>query len=121
MEHFKNQSRGFSIEGSAPLDMRFDRSSSSRSAKDLLNTASGDELSLLFQEYADFSPKKSDEIARKILHTRRSKILETTQDLKALLARCQLGYKASIVIFQAVRIATNDEITRLRQALETLP
>lgn len=123
MEHFKDKKRGFSVQWDEILDMRFDNSeqSKSKSAKEILNSYSEPELSRVFQEYADFTAKKSEEIAKKIIKTRKITPLQTTQNLKDILAECWLGYKASIVIFQAIRIETNQEILNLKTALATIP
>ncbi len=59
MEHFKDLSRGFSIQGNEILDMRFDTNNNPLTAKKILNNYSEQQLSTIFQTYADFNEKKS--------------------------------------------------------------
>jgi 16S rRNA (cytosine1402-N4)-methyltransferase len=120
LEHFKAVERGFSIRGTAPLDMRFD-TSKGPSAADILKTYSTDQLTHIFEHYADFSSPKALELAQHIVTTRKEKAIVTTQDFKALLNTCWLWDKACTVIFQSLRIETNKELDNLKAFLLAFP
>lgn len=116
MDHFKDWSRGFSIHDDATLDMRFDRTQKN-SAQDIVNTYNSNDLSILFQKYADFTVTKADQIAFAITKYRSNKKIETTNQLKDILWSCGLGKNATAVIFQAIRIEVNQELKQLEQFL----
>lgn len=120
MEHFKDWDRGFSTNIDGKLDMRFDNTNW-KSAYDIVNHYSMPELANIFELYAEFTPKKSEEIAKKIVETRKNKPIETTFELKHLLNELGLGQKACAVIFQAIRIETNKEIDNVKTLLDEIP
>lgn len=120
LEHFKDVERGFSIRWEAALDMRFD-TSTWPSAADILASYTIDQLTHIFQEYADFSSAKAIELAKHIVTTRKEKPIVTTQDLKLILNSCGLGDKACTVIFQSLRIETNHELDNLKKFLSAFP
>ena len=113
--------RGFSYHEDAPLDMRMDQSSG-MTAADLLNTASEQELAGIIRDFGE--EKWAARIAKIICEHRAVSPLRTTFDLvKAVDAavpkavrRREDGHPARRT-FQAVRIAVNDELTPLDQAL----
>ena len=113
--------RGFSYHEDAPLDMRMDRSQG-RSAADLLNSLSEQELAGIIRDYGE--EKWAARIARMICEHRAEKPMETTFDLvravdaaipKAV-RRKEDGHPARRT-FQAIRIAVNDELAPLDQAI----
>jgi 16S rRNA (cytosine1402-N4)-methyltransferase len=119
--------RGFSYASDAPLDMRMDPSAE-HSARDLVNEASERELTDIFRGYGE--ERYARQIARAIVRRRREHAFERTGELvetiKAAIptpARFGEGHPARRV-FQALRIAVNDELealeTALPAALETL-
>jgi 16S rRNA (cytosine1402-N4)-methyltransferase len=120
LEHFKDGNRWFSTNIDGKLDMRFDNTNW-KSAYDIVNTYSISELANIFELYAEFTPKKSEEIAKKIVETRKNKKIETTFELKHLLNELWLGQKACTVIFQAFRIETNKEIDNVKMLLGGIP
>ena len=120
MEHFKDWERGFSLNYNSKLDMRFDNKNG-KSAYDINNDYSEQELIRIFVDYAEFSIPKAQEIARIMVRERKNKKIETTFELKNLLNQVGLGQKASTVIFQAIRIETNKEIDNLKLMLDQLP
>ena len=120
LEHFKAVERGFSIRWTAPLDMRFD-TSQGRTAADILANYTTDQLTHIFELYADFSSPKALELAQHIVTTRKQKPIVTTQDFKALLNDCWLWDKACTVIFQSLRIETNKELDNLKMFLSVFP
>jgi len=64
--------------------MRFDRTQKN-SAQDIVNTYNSNDLSILFQKYADFTVTKADQIAFAITKYRSNKKIETTNQLKDIL------------------------------------
>ena len=116
--------RGFSYHTDAPLDMRMDRSSG-MTAAEFLNTADEREIARVIREYGE--EKWAARIAAMICEHRKNKPMETTFDLvdavdaaipKAV-RRKNDGHPARRT-FQAVRIAVNDELAPLEQALKDL-
>jgi 16S rRNA (cytosine1402-N4)-methyltransferase len=100
--------------------MRFNNKNG-KSAHDIINDYSEQELTRVFVDYAEFSISKAQEIAMIIIKERKNKKIETTFELKNLLNQVGLGQKASTVIFQAIRIETNKEIDNLKLMLDQLP
>ena len=112
--------RGFSYATDTPLDMRMDPSGG-ESAADLVNEASERELQTIFSRYGE--QRYARQIARAIARRRRQRPFERTGELvetiKAAIpapARFGEGHPAKRV-FQALRIAVNDELVQLEQAL----
>src|ERR671930_89847 len=112
--------RGFSYAADAPLDMRMDPDSEI-SARDLVNEASERELTKIFRAYGE--ERYAKQIARAIGRRRREQPFERTGELvetiKAAIpapARFGDGHPARRV-FQALRIAVNDELGSLEAAL----
>jgi len=112
--------RGFSYAVDAPLDMRMDPSED-YSARDLVNEASAKELEKVFRRFGEERYAKS--IARAIVERRRreeitrtSELVETIRAAIPAPARFGEGHPAKRV-FQALRIAVNDELQSLADAL----
>jgi 16S rRNA (cytosine1402-N4)-methyltransferase len=117
-----NPARGFSFQEDGPLDMRFDLSQEVKAA-DLVNELQVEELARLFHLYGE--EPKAYKIARAIVQARP---LAGTRQLADLVARVS-GWKKRRIhpatrIFQALRIAVNDELdtlqTGLLQAIQVL-
>lgn len=112
--------RGFSLERDGPLDMRFDRRAE-RCALDLVNRLSERELSDLFYENAQES--NSRRIARRICQVRHEGRITTTLALARAVASAMPGsgrpgrLHPATRVFQALRIAVNDELGNLRRFL----
>lgn len=111
--------RGFSFSKDAPLDMRMD-SSFGASAKDLVNGLYEKELAEMFMKYGEENFAKP--IAKKIVEYRKNKLIETTAELAKVVAsgkRFNPGDKIhpATQVFQALRIAVNDELNSLQEAL----
>ena len=100
--------------------MRFD-TSTGPTAADILAKYTTDQLRHIFEQYADFSSPKALELAQHIVTTRKQKPIVTTQDFKVLLNDCGLGDKACTVIFQSLRIETNQELENLKMFLSAFP
>jgi 16S rRNA (cytosine1402-N4)-methyltransferase len=112
--------RGFSYATDAPLDMRMD-SAAELSARELVNEAGERELTRIFRDYGE--ERCARQIARAIVRRRREQPFERTGELvetiKAAIpapARFGDGHPAKRV-FQALRIAVNDELGSLEAAL----
>ncbi|NOZ44996.1 MAG: 16S rRNA (cytosine(1402)-N(4))-methyltransferase RsmH [bacterium] len=120
MEHFKDQERGFSINSDYPLDMRFDRTQET-SARTIIRYYPFEKLKKIFIMYADFGEKKAEEISHAIIKQRKKQDIVTSRDLKKIFASCSIGQKASIVLFQAIRIEVNQEMNNLELFLEKIP
>jgi len=109
------EGRGFSFQHDAPLDMRFSPRQS-YSAADIVNTYTEEELARLIYEYGE--EERSRQIARAIVRTRP---LTSTTELAVVIEKVSPGYHRlhpATRTFQALRIATNDELTHLSSALE---
>jgi 16S rRNA (cytosine1402-N4)-methyltransferase len=113
--------RGFSYHHDAPLDMRMDQDAP-LSAYDVINEWPYEKLVKIFFQYGE--EKFSKQIARKIEAARETKPIETTGELVELIkdaipapARRKGGHPAKRV-FQAVRIAVNDELGVFEKSLE---
>lgn len=118
---FDTPERGFSYNYDAPLDMRMDQSAP-LSAYHVVNEWSYEELVKIFFKYGE--EKFSKQIARKIEQARETKPIETTFELVDLIkegipapARRKGGHPAKR-IFQAIRIAVNDELRVFEVSLE---
>jgi 16S rRNA (cytosine1402-N4)-methyltransferase len=112
--------RGFSYAYDAPLDMRMDPDDE-LTAADVVNEWEERRLATLFRDYGE--ERYSRPIARAIVRARAGAPLETTNELVEVVvdaipapARFAAGHPAKRV-FQAIRIAVNDELAQLDAAL----
>lgn len=112
--------RGFSYHHDAPLDMRMNRDAP-LTAYDIVNTWPYEQLVHIFFHYGE--EKFSKQVARKIEAARKQKPIETTGELVELIkeaipapARRSGGHPAKR-IFQAIRIAVNDELQAFKEAI----
>jgi 16S rRNA (cytosine1402-N4)-methyltransferase len=111
--------RGFSFQEDGPLDMRMDERQELTAAK-LLREADAEELAGFFWRYGN--EEKSRRIARAIVAEREIRPFERTRQLAELIERIspRAGRKAhpATKIFQALRMAVNNEIGSLQRGLE---
>ncbi|HOJ33859.1 MAG TPA: 16S rRNA (cytosine(1402)-N(4))-methyltransferase RsmH [Candidatus Hydrogenedentes bacterium] len=110
--------RGFSFQSEGPLDMRMD-TDQELSARTYLEHVSLEELTQILRTYGDVRP--AHRIARTILDWREQGNLQTTSDLAAAVQQA-LGVKKKQpeevrVVFQAIRIAVNEEYRCLESGL----
>lgn len=114
-----DQERGFSFREGARLDMRME--GSGESAAEYLNSASVEDLSTVLREYGD--EPKARRMASEIVRRRGNREFQTSDDLVGAI-RGVLGSRSGTGdfarIFQAIRIAVNDEIHALESALPKL-
>jgi 16S rRNA (cytosine1402-N4)-methyltransferase len=110
--------RGFSFQHEGPLDMRMD-TRQLLTAADLVNGASAGELARIFWEFG--GERDSRRLAKAVVRDRQRQQFETTGQLAELLERLmpRHGKKThpATKIFQALRIAVNDEIGSLKLGL----
>ncbi len=110
--------RGFSFQNDGPLDMRMDNRQP-LTAAGLVNGEEAEALAKIFWEYGD--ERDSRRFARAIVHDRAQRKFETTRQLADLIERLapRHGKKAhpATKVFQALRIAVNDEIGSLKRGL----
>jgi len=116
---FDEPTRGFSFQREGPLDMRMSRQLAA-TALDILRDSSADELADIFFHYGE--ERKARPIAREIVNSRDRQPIETTTQLSRIVERV-LGPKRGRIhpatrVFQALRIAVNDELNNLKRGLE---
>jgi 16S rRNA (cytosine1402-N4)-methyltransferase len=113
-------SRGFSFREGAPLDMRMGADAAG-SAADILNDADERELARIFREHGD--EPRAARLAREVVRRRATRPFATSDDLVGAI-RGALGPRSGAPefarLFQAVRIAVNDELSGLEHALPQL-
>jgi 16S rRNA (cytosine1402-N4)-methyltransferase len=110
--------RGFSLQFDGPLDMRMDQGQT-MTAADWLAETSMDEMIRIFREYADEPAARR--VAKAIVAERGQGRLQTTGQLAGLLSRV-LPFAGRRIhpatrVFQAVRMAVNDELGQLKRGL----
>jgi 16S rRNA (cytosine1402-N4)-methyltransferase len=117
-EQLDTDERGFSFRPGVPLDMRMD--CGGPSAADLLNRLPQSELAEIFRDYGD--ERRSRRLAATVVRRRRSPFATSDDLVNAI--RDALGPRTGpstfARLFQAVRIAVNDELGELRRALPAL-
>ena len=108
--------RGFSFQAEAPLDMRFG-ADQTLTAAEIVNEYSETDLANVIWQYGE--ERASRRIARRIVAARP---ISTTTELAAIVAKAMPGGKKRIHpatrTFQALRIAVNDELTAIAEALD---
>ena len=114
------ETRGFSFRASGPLDMRMDNRQE-KTAYDIVNHASLKELTTILTDFGELSPNLARKVSLKIIQSRP---LETTSALadtvSSVLPRHGRIHPATRV-FQALRIAVNDELEQIKKMLPLLP
>jgi len=115
-------SRGFrfaeATAAETPLDMRMDRSSP-LTAAEILRTRSAEELEAIFREGAELPG--AARLARRLVEARQRAPLATAGDLLRVIRAAHVGggrkHHPATLVFQALRIAVNDELGALRDGL----
>ena len=113
--------RGFSFNIDAPLDMRMDKQGFS--AYDLINTFNEKELAKIIFKYGE--ERFAKVIAKKIVHERKTKSIETTSELALIIKKSikkpskkKLIKNPATKTFQALRIFINNELEEIKEALK---
>jgi len=116
--------RGFSFNQDAPLDMRMDQSRQ-RTAAELVRRLSKDELADIFYNYGE--EIQSRRIAAKIVESRKKEEIRTTRQLASIVSAAipkkyhPKKIHAATKVFQALRIAVNNELDNLVKLLNEAP
>ncbi len=120
-DQVSDPARGFSFQSDGPLDMRLNPDAGATAA-DLVNALSEGALADLIFEYGE--ERKSRWVAKRIVERRAAKPFTTTADLADLVRRTVPRSGAidpATRVFQALRIAVNDELGALDRLLAALP
>lgn len=113
-QHLDTIHRGFSFNSDAPLDMRMDQNQA-LSAAEIVNSYSSQQLTEMFQRYGE--EPKAARIVNEIVAQRP---IVSTKQLAALASKAWPGRSRvhpATRVFQALRIAVNDELGQLKSAL----
>jgi 16S rRNA (cytosine1402-N4)-methyltransferase len=113
---FDEAERGFSTRNNAPLDMRMNVMQS-LDAKKVINEYEEDALADIFYYYGEL--REARKLARDIVHHRKEKAINTTEDLKKLFSFLppHKVNKFYAQLFQAIRIEVNQELEVLKEML----
>lgn len=116
---FDTAEKGFSTRFDAPLDMRMDQRSP-LTAAEVLSTYSEKDLHALFEQYGEVTNAKT--LARTVVDQRKHMKFSGIQEFKQAIASCVYGNpnKYLAQVFQALRIEVNQELTVLKEFLETI-
>jgi 16S rRNA (cytosine1402-N4)-methyltransferase len=112
-------SKGFSFSKEGPLDMRMNPEGD-LTAKEIVNKYSEKELASLIEEYGE--ERQSKKAAKAIVEARRKSPIETTTQLANLLVTA-LGFHGkgklhpATLVFQALRIAVNRELSAIQEGI----
>ena len=120
-DQLADPARGLSFKTDGPLDMRLDPTVG-QTAADLVNTLSEAALADVFYEYGE--ERKSRWVAKRIVERRKDRPFETTADLADVVRRTvprSGGIDPATRVFQALRLAVNDELGALDRLLSALP
>lgn len=115
--HVDDEAKGFSFQVDGPLHMAFDEKAEIN-AETIINKSPQRELARIFREYGE--EPEAHRISKKILSAREHRSLKTTHDLVAVIedsVHPRDRRKAVTRVFQALRIAVNDEFGHLKKAL----
>lgn len=116
---FDTAKRGFTFRADAELDMRMNQSGD-RSAKTIINEYDHGDLARIFRLYGEL--RNAGRIASIIVEHRTNNAISSTGDLRNLMEQKlpqKHWHKQLAQIFQALRIEVNDEMSALRELLES--
>jgi 16S rRNA (cytosine1402-N4)-methyltransferase len=121
IEQMQNKDYGMSFQTEAPLDMRFNLESDNLTAQKIVNEWSTKELENIFRELGEESLAK--QIAQAIVAERENKNIKTTKELADLIGMIKSQGNSRLnpatKVFQALRIAVNEEFSNLNKFLES--
>lgn len=119
--HIEKKGRGFSFLKDEPLDMRMDRRNLLTASR-LVNESSEEELARIFLEYGE--ERWARRIAKAICKKRAEGEIRTTKELSEIVSSAipkryhPRKIHPATKVFQALRIAVNDELNNLKKAIE---
>ncbi|MDG1893817.1 MAG: 16S rRNA (cytosine(1402)-N(4))-methyltransferase RsmH [Fuerstiella sp.] len=121
-DQLADRERGFGFDAGGPLDMRFD-TSSGHSAEELISTANQQQLESIFTEFGE--EKFARQIAAEICQQRTRRPIQTTEDLEACVMAAipraaGKGRNPATRVFQALRIAVNNELEHVQRMMTTV-
>lgn len=113
---FDEAKRGFSTRSNAPLDMRMNVMQH-LDAKKVINEYEEDQIADLLYYYGEL--RDGRKLAREIVRIRKTKVIETTDDLKSIFSFIPAfkQNKFFAQVFQAIRIEVNQELEALKEML----
>lgn len=120
-DQLADAARGLSFRDDGPLDMRLDPTSGATAA-DIVNSFSEKALADTIFEFGE--ERKSRWVAKRIVERRKERTFETTADLADVVRKCvprSGNLDPATRVFQALRIAVNDELGSLDRLLASLP
>nr|AKB95206.1 S-adenosyl-methyltransferase [uncultured bacterium] len=118
-----DRERGFGFDAGGPLDMRFDPSTG-QSAAQILQKSTQQHLATIFQDFAQ--EPFAERIAEQICRRRKSTRIETTSDLETVVRAAiprhamKSGKNPATRVFQALRIAVNDELEHVQKMMNSV-
>ena len=113
------EDRGFSFKSDGPLDMRMDRRQN-LTASDIVNHYSEAQLADILVKFGEEKPGRAKMLAREIVHHRPIKSTKDLADIIIARSKYSKTHPAARV-FQAIRIAVNDELGEISRTLPLLP
>jgi 16S rRNA (cytosine1402-N4)-methyltransferase len=119
--HYEKACRGFSFSRDEPLDMRLDRGQD-KTAGDIVNTLAENELADLLRRYGE--ERYAGRIAHRIVRERRGSTIDRSLRLAQIISEAvPTSYRRGRIhpatrSFQALRIAVNNELSRLEAGLK---
>ncbi|MEZ6125173.1 MAG: 16S rRNA (cytosine(1402)-N(4))-methyltransferase RsmH [Planctomycetaceae bacterium] len=124
-DQLSDRERGFGFDAGGPLDMRFD-TSRGRAAADLLMTAGEEELKTIFEEFGE--EPFAGQIAARICQERKTVRIDRADQLESCVrmavpsGRQATGKNPATRVFQALRIAVNNELEHVQRMMnDVLP
>lgn len=114
--HLDNAEKWFSFRFDSKLDMRFDTIHNSKTAKDIINDYSSENLFRILKQY--WEEKKTKFIVDEILRCREQKPIQTTQDLVSIIEKSSFDPKSKVRVFQALRIEVNQEFEAIEKSID---
>lgn len=118
-DQLADRERGFGFDAGGPLDMRFD-TSRGQSAEELIRTTDQQHLESIFTDFGE--ERFARQIAAEICQQRPRKPIQTTEDLEACVTAAiprgaGKGRNPATRVFQALRIAVNDELEHVQRMM----
>lgn len=117
----ENSGRGFSFQKNEILDMRFD-AKTPITAEDIINDYNESELQEIFEKWSE--EPKAKQIARAIVEARKKNHIKTTGELVKIIetvSRRRGKLHPATLIFQALRLEVNQELSEIEKTLKTVP